>query len=129
MWLILLGKQFRLVVQPHDEHDDTESRRSCDILASLQTGPHSVSQAITFTSSLTELFDYSLEKTLLFESNPNNTNRNYLNKIKERKELFYEEKTKRIVIHTKAQWHEHGEKVPKFKEKNSYEKGHSKTLN
>ena len=58
-WLILLGKQFRSVTQPHDERD-TESRRSGDILASLQTGSHSVSQAINFTSSLTERFDFSL---------------------------------------------------------------------
>ena len=58
-WLILLGKQFRSVTQPHDERD-TESRRSGDILASLQTGSHSVSQTINFTSSLTERFDFSL---------------------------------------------------------------------
>ena len=56
-WLILLGKQFRSVTQPHDE-SDTESRRSGVNLASLQTGSHSVSQAITFTSSLTERFDF-----------------------------------------------------------------------
>ena len=57
MWLILLGKQFRSVTQPHDERD-TESRRSGDNLASLQTGSHSVSQAITFMSSLIERFDW-----------------------------------------------------------------------
>ena len=32
-WLILLGKQFRSVTQPHDERD-TESRRSGDNVAS-----------------------------------------------------------------------------------------------
>ena len=55
-WLMLLGKQFCSVTQPHNERD-TESRRSGDNLASLQTGSHSVSEAITFTSSLTERFD------------------------------------------------------------------------
>ena len=56
-WLILLGKQFRSVTQPRDKRD-TESRRSADNLASLQTSSHSVYQAITFTSSLTERFDF-----------------------------------------------------------------------
>ena len=56
-WLILLGKQFRSVTQPRDKRD-TESRRSADNLASLQTSSHSVHQAITFTSSLTERFDF-----------------------------------------------------------------------
>ena len=56
MWLILLGKQFRSVTQPRDKRD-TESRRSADNLASWQTSSHSVYQAITFTSSLTERFD------------------------------------------------------------------------
>ena len=55
-WLILLVKQFRSVTQPRDKRD-TESRRSADNLASLQTSSHSVYQAITFTSSLTERFD------------------------------------------------------------------------
>ena len=55
-WLILLGKQFRSVKQPRDKRE-TESRRSVDNLASLQTISHSVYQAITFTSSLTEHFD------------------------------------------------------------------------
>ena len=55
-WLILLGKQFRSVTQPRDKRD-TESRRSAENLASLQTSSHSVYQAITFTSSLTERFD------------------------------------------------------------------------
>ena len=59
MWLILLGKQFHSVTQPRDKHD-TESRRSADNLASLQTSSHSVYQAITFTSSLTERFDRDL---------------------------------------------------------------------
>ena len=58
-WLILLGKQFRSVTQPRDERG-TESRRSADNLASLQTSSHSVSQATTFTSSLTERFDVRL---------------------------------------------------------------------
>ena len=39
-WLILLGKQFRSVTQPRDKRD-TESRRSADNLASLQTSSHS----------------------------------------------------------------------------------------
>ena len=55
-WLILLGKQFLSVTQPRDKRD-TESRRSADNLASLQTSSHSVYQVITFTSSLTERFD------------------------------------------------------------------------
>ena len=59
-WLILLGKQFRSVTQPRDKRD-TESWRSADNLASLQTSSHSVYQAITFTSSLTERFDSQLK--------------------------------------------------------------------
>ena len=55
-WLILLGKQFRSVTQPRSERD-TETRRSGDNLSSSQTGLYSVSQAITFTSLLTGLFD------------------------------------------------------------------------
>ena len=62
-WLILLGKQFRSVTQPHDERD-TESRRSGDNLASLRTSSHSVSQAITFTSALTERFDSFRRETV-----------------------------------------------------------------
>ena len=58
-WLILVGKQFRSVTQPRDKRD-TESRRSADNLVSLQTSSHSVYQAITFTSSLTECFDLLL---------------------------------------------------------------------
>ena len=56
-WLILLGKQFLSVTQPRDKRDP-ESRRSADNLARLQTSSHSVYQAITFTSSLTERFDF-----------------------------------------------------------------------
>ena len=56
-WLLLLGNQFRSVTQPRYKRD-TESRRSADNLACLQTSSHSVYQAITFTSSLRERFDF-----------------------------------------------------------------------
>ena len=67
-WLILLGKQFRSVTKPRDKRD-TESRRSVDNFASLETSSHSVYQAITFTSLLTEHFDHACNRLVSQSTN------------------------------------------------------------
>ena len=33
-----------------------------------------------------------------------------LNEVKEKLELFYEEKTNGIIVRARARWHEHGER-------------------
>ena len=45
----------------------------------------------------------------LYENNPSALTQNRLNEAKESLELFYEEKTKGIIIRARARWHEHGE--------------------
>ena len=52
------------------------------------------------------------EATKLFEDDPNHINNSRLDEVKEKLGLFYEEKTKGIIIRARARWHEHGEKVP-----------------
>jgi len=37
-----------------------------------------------------------------------------LNEIKEKIELFYEEKTNGIIVRANARWHEHGERSTKY---------------
>ena len=50
----------------------------------------------------------------LYENNPCALNQNRLNEAKESLELFYEEKTKGIIIRARARWHEHGERSTKY---------------
>ena len=45
-----------------------------------------------------------------YESNPCDSNVNLLTAAKEKLELFYEQKTKGIIIRARARWHEHGER-------------------
>ena len=54
------------------------------------------------------------EATNLFEDDPNHLNSSRLNEVKEKLELFYEEKTKGIIIRARARWHEHGERSTKY---------------
>ena len=46
--------------------------------------------------------------TKTFERDPSELNTTRINEIKEKFELFYEEKTKGIIIRVRAHWHEHG---------------------
>lgn len=50
----------------------------------------------------------------LFDNDPNDLNKARLKEIKEKFELFYEEKTNGIIIRARARWQEHGEKSSKF---------------
>jgi len=47
------------------------------------------------------------EATQRFEKDPNDYNRSQFNEIKEKLELFYEEKTNGIIVRARARWHEH----------------------
>ena len=49
-----------------------------------------------------------------FEEDPTVSNQNRLNEAKDALELFYEEKTKGIIIRARARWHEHGERSTKY---------------
>ena len=53
------------------------------------------------------------EATKIFESDPSELNAIRLNEIKEKLELFCEEKTKGIIIRARARRHEHGERSSK----------------
>ena len=53
--------------------------------------------------------DYQIA-TKKFEEDPTVSNKNRLNEVKDALELFYEEKTKGIIIRARARWHEHGER-------------------
>ena len=48
-----------------------------------------------------------------YESNPCDSNANQLTAAREKLELFYEQKTKGIIIRARARWHEHGERSVK----------------
>ena len=50
----------------------------------------------------------------LYEADPSDTNAASLTIAKEKLELFYEEKTKGIIIRARVRWHEHGEKSSKY---------------
>ena len=54
------------------------------------------------------------EATKMYEADPTDLNQNRLNEAKEVLELFYEEKTKGIIIRARARWHEHGERNTKY---------------
>jgi len=54
------------------------------------------------------------EATRCFEKDPNEYNRSRFNEIKEKLELFYEEKTNGIIVRARARWHEHGERSTKY---------------
>ena len=67
-----------------------------------------------------------------YESNPCDSNSNQLTAAKEKLELFYEQKTKGIIIRARARWHEHGERSNKYflnLEKRNYVKKHMRKLN
>ena len=53
------------------------------------------------------------EATRRFEKDPSDYNRARLNEIKEKMELFHEEKTTGIIARARARWHEHGERSTK----------------
>ena len=64
-----------------------------------------------------------------YESNPCNSNANQLTAAKEKLELFYEQKTKGIIIRAQTRWHEHGERSNKYflnLEKRNCQKTHAK---
>ena len=66
-----------------------------------------------------------------FESNPNDSNATRFNAAQEQLEMFYEEKTKGIIIRARARWHEHGEKSTKYflnLEKRNHVKKHIRKL-
>ena len=56
------------------------------------------------------------EATRRFEKDPSDYNRSRLNEIKEKLELFCEEKTNgsTCIVRARARWHEHGEKSAKY---------------
>ena len=54
------------------------------------------------------------EATRHFEKDPSDYNKSRLNEIKEKLELFYEEKTNGIIVRARARWHEHGERSTKY---------------
>ena len=67
----------------------------------------------------------------LFENDPSASNRLRLDEIKEKLELFYEEKVKGIVIRARARWHEYGERSTKYflnLEKRNHVKKHIRKL-
>ena len=57
--------------------------------------------------------EYTLASNL-YESDPCDSNANLFHAAKEKLELFYEEKTKGIIIRARARWYEHGEKSTKY---------------
>ena len=57
--------------------------------------------------------DYD-KATKMFESDPSDLNKIRLNEIKEKLELFYEERVKEIIIRARARWYEHGERSSKY---------------
>ena len=67
-----------------------------------------------------------------YESNPCDSNANQLTAAKEKLELFYEQKSKGIIIRARARWHDHGERSNKYflnLEKRNYIKKHMRKLN
>ena len=71
------------------------------------------------------------EATRRFENDPNDLNKSRLNEVKEKLELFYEEKTNGIVVRARARWHEHGERSTKYflnLEKRNHVKKHIRKL-
>ena len=67
-----------------------------------------------------------------YESNPCDSNANQMTAVKEKLELFYEQKTKRIIICARACWHEHGERSNNYflnLEKRNYVIKHMRKLN
>ena len=50
----------------------------------------------------------------MHENNSTVENFEHLNEIKETLEWFYEQKTKGIIIHARARWHEHDEQNSKY---------------
>ena len=49
-----------------------------------------------------------------YEGDPSTINQNSLNEAKEILGHFNEEKTRGIIIHVRARWHEHGERSSKY---------------
>ena len=75
--------------------------------------------------------EYTLASNL-YESHPCDANANLCHAAKEKLELFYEEKTKGIIIRARARWYEHGEKSTKYFlnwEKRNHIKKHMRRLN
>ena len=71
------------------------------------------------------------EATRRFENDPNDLNKSRLNEVKEKLELFYEEKTNGIIVRARARWHEHGERSTKYflnLEKGNHVKKHIRKL-
>ena len=71
------------------------------------------------------------EATRRFENDPNDLNKSRLNEVKEKLELFYEEKTNGIIVRARARWHEHGERSTKYflnLEKRNHVKKHIRKL-
>ena len=67
----------------------------------------------------------------LYESDPGDSNANLFHAAKEKLELFYQEKTKGIIIRARARWYEHGEKSTKYflnLEKRNHRKKHMRKL-
>jgi len=67
----------------------------------------------------------------MFESDPSDLNKIRLNEIKEKLELFYEERVKGIIIRARARWYEHGERSSKYflnLEKRNHVKKHKRKL-
>ena len=67
-----------------------------------------------------------------YESNPCDSNANQLTVAREKLELFYEQKTKRIIIRARDRWHEHSERSNKYFlnfEKRNYVNKHMRKLN
>jgi len=54
------------------------------------------------------------EATWRFEKDSNDYNRSRFNEIKEKLELFYEEKTHGIILRARACGHEHGERSTNY---------------
>ena len=74
--------------------------------------------------------DYD-KATRMFESDPSDLNKIRLNEIKEKLELFYEERVKGIIIRARARWYEHGERSSKYflnLEKRNHVKKHIRKL-
>ena len=66
-----------------------------------------------------------------FESDPSDLNKIRLNEIKEKLELFYQERVKGIIIRARARWYEHGERSSKYflnLEKRNHVKKHIRKL-
>ena len=66
-----------------------------------------------------------------FESDPNELNKTRLNELKEKLELYYDEKTRGVIIRARARWYEHGERSSKYflnLEKRNHVKKHIRKL-